>query len=260
MSGAAYVNPFLHPATVGRTDQGVDVTLQPGDPIFAVGNARIIGIQPNWFPDPRTGKAQPFLWYQLLDGPQRGRYVYVAEQIAPSVKPGQVVNSSEQIGTYTATGSGLELGFATASGSVIDPYNGRADGTQTAGGRAFRSFLLPLLTQRALVALGPDGQPMKPFDPGQTPDAAVGGVAGIGGSNSPQAKIANAAKDAVLGVLGDLWNSAKGDALKALLYVVFTLGGMYLSVYGLSRMLGPDNPIAQAAGGLRSAGTVAAIA
>jgi hypothetical protein len=71
---------------------------------------------------------------------------------------------------------------------------------------------------------------------------------------------ANLAAQAVKDVLGGMWNSVKGDALRALLYVVFTLGGMTLAVYGLSRMLGPDNPIAQAARGARRGAEVAAIA
>src|SRR5579875_1752797 len=70
-----YQNPFgsLTPY-VGRTDMGVDFCLNPGDPIRAVGNGVVVGLNRDWFDN------EPYVWYQLTDGPDAGRYVYVAEQ------------------------------------------------------------------------------------------------------------------------------------------------------------------------------------
>jgi hypothetical protein len=135
-----YVSPFEKGTyTVGRTDQGVDVSLHPGDPIHAIGDARIIGIQQNWY------QGQPFLWYQLLSGPRKGSYIYVAEQFNPSVHPGQVVRKGQVIGHYASSGTAIETGFATRSGGVLTPYNSSDYESATPGGNAFRKFLDALL-------------------------------------------------------------------------------------------------------------------
>jgi murein DD-endopeptidase MepM/ murein hydrolase activator NlpD len=104
-----YVNP-LPGFTKGRTDMGVDYSAKPGAPIKAIGNAKILGISPNWY------QGQPYLSYELLDGPQKGKVVYVAEQINPSVKAGQRVAAGQRIGTYAQSGTGIETGFGTSTG------------------------------------------------------------------------------------------------------------------------------------------------
>ena len=104
-----YVNP-LPGFTKGRTDMGVDYSAKPGAPIKAIGNAKILGISPNWY------QGQPYLSYELLDGPQKGKVVYVAEQINPSVKAGQRVAAGQSIGTYAQSGTGIETGFGTSTG------------------------------------------------------------------------------------------------------------------------------------------------
>src|SRR5438270_10411404 len=94
-AATAYQNPFNAEAPyVGRTDMGVDVCLSPGDPIRAVGNGVVVGIQRDW------SERQPYLWYQLADGPDAGRYVYVAEQITNLARVGQSLRAGDVIARY----------------------------------------------------------------------------------------------------------------------------------------------------------------
>src|SRR5581483_7408703 len=73
-SGSDYVNPLPASAHIGRTDMGVDANMNPGDPIVAPGNSRVLGITPNWY------GGQPYVALQLLDGPMKGHNYYLAEQ------------------------------------------------------------------------------------------------------------------------------------------------------------------------------------
>ena len=130
---------LLPMATIGRTDQGVDANLRPGDPILAVGRSKVIGIIRNWY------SGQPFVWLQLLEGGHAGQYYYVAEQITPSVTPGQTVNAGQPIGTYSTSGTGLELGWATGSGQTLArATTGYTEGQATPAGQSFRQFLSSL--------------------------------------------------------------------------------------------------------------------
>jgi murein DD-endopeptidase MepM/ murein hydrolase activator NlpD len=131
------VNP-LPGFSKGRTDQGVDYSAQPGAPIRAIGDAKVLGILPDWY------KGQPFVYYELLSGPAKGKVVYVAEQISPHVKPGQRVRAGQAIGTYATSGTGIETGFAQRNGQVETPYGSRPDGTETQGGLRAKHFLKQL--------------------------------------------------------------------------------------------------------------------
>lgn len=131
-----YVNP-IPGAVIGRTDMGVDATLKPGAPIRAIGNSRVVAISPNWY------AGQPYVQLQLLDGPQKGRYYYVAEQITPAVRPGQTVKAGQPIGTYAPSGTGIEIGWGspTPGRTQAQATTGYSEGEQTAAGQNFRAFL-----------------------------------------------------------------------------------------------------------------------
>ena len=138
-NSAGYVAPFTLTSALGRTDQGVDYNLTAGAPILAIGKSKVIGIIPNWF------KGQPFVWLQLLDGPQAGRYYYVAEQIVPKVTAGQIVQAGQTIATFAAHGTGDEIGWATASGQTLArATTGYTEGQATTAGSSFRAFLSSL--------------------------------------------------------------------------------------------------------------------
>jgi hypothetical protein len=138
---AAYVNPFASDTvTVGRTDMGVDICLAAGQPIDALGDGVIAGILPNWY------AGQPYLYYELTDGPDAGRYVYVAEQVTPRVAVGTIVHAGDVIGRYARHGSCLETGWSLADGETQAQASpaGYTEGSATAPGVSFARLLLSL--------------------------------------------------------------------------------------------------------------------
>ena len=154
-SSGAYVNPLPAAAHIGRTDMGVDANMNPGDPIVAPGNSRVLGITPNWY------RGQPYVALQLLDGPMKGHNYYLAEQITPNVSVGQIVQVGQPIAHYAASGTGIEMGWAGANWeqTLAQATSGYSEGEQTAAGGSFRDFL---------DGLGHDGS-----SPSAVPDAAV---------------------------------------------------------------------------------------
>ena len=138
-SGAqGYVNP-IPGAVLGRTDMGVDATLKPGAPIRAIGDSRVLGIMPGWY------SGQPYLALQLLNGPQKGRTYYVAEQIQPRVRPGDVVRAGQTIATFAPSGTGIEIGWAGPNWqqtlAQAQGNTGDASHNMAPAGVNFRSFL-----------------------------------------------------------------------------------------------------------------------
>ena len=132
---SGYVNP-IRGATLGRTDMGVDLNMRVGAPIRAIGDSKVVNIYPNWF------QGQPYILLKLLNGPKAGKYYYVAEQIAPSVKPGQVLHAGDTIGTYASSGTGIEMGWGTPSESTLaQATTGYSEGQVTGAGSSFRNFL-----------------------------------------------------------------------------------------------------------------------
>jgi murein DD-endopeptidase MepM/ murein hydrolase activator NlpD len=130
---------LVHPLpgfTKGRTDQGVDYSGKPGQPILALAPGRVIGVIGNWY------RGQPFLWYEVTEGVLKGRFIYIAEQITPLVKPGQSFAAGQQIARYAPSGSAIETGFATRNGRTLaQATTGYSEGQETAAGRAFRELL-----------------------------------------------------------------------------------------------------------------------
>lgn len=131
-----YVNP-IPGAVIGRTDMGVDANLKVGAPIRAIGDSKVVGISPNWF------QGQPYVQLQLLSGPQKGKFYYVAEQIAPSVKAGQMLRAGQAIGTYAPSGTGIEIGWGSPQPgrTLAQATTGYHEGQVTPAGASFRSFL-----------------------------------------------------------------------------------------------------------------------
>jgi hypothetical protein len=115
-SVGGYVNPFGHvpPAhlVAERIDMGVDYADSSPDPILTIGDAYIsyAGPDPGW----ENGYS---VNYELTDGPLRGRYIYVAETIIPTVHTGQHVIAGAQIAAFAEPNvHGLETGWAAGSG------------------------------------------------------------------------------------------------------------------------------------------------
>jgi hypothetical protein len=138
-----YVDPLGGDRYItGRTDMGVDFCLAPGEPIRALGDGVVVGIWPDWF------RQQPYIWYQLLDGPYAGRYVYVAEQIRRLARIGTQLTTGQPLAYYKKSGTCLETGWSAANGSTLAHVTtGYTEGQVTRSGVSFAHFLSSLGVQ-----------------------------------------------------------------------------------------------------------------
>jgi hypothetical protein len=137
---SVYQNPFAGDTYyTGRTDMGVDLCLSKGEPIYAIGDGVVTGIMRNWY------AGQPYIWYQLTDGPYAGRYVYVAEQIWHLARVGQVLHAGDVVARYAPKGSCIETGWSTSSGwTLAQSTTGYKEGQRTVAGVGFARFLQSL--------------------------------------------------------------------------------------------------------------------
>jgi hypothetical protein len=187
-ASGGYVNPLPPTAQIGRTDMGVDVDLNPGDPIVAPGTSRVLGVMHGWY------EGQPYVALQLLDGPMKGHNYYIAEQINVSVTPGQVVQAGQPIAHYAATGTGIEMGWAgqnweqTLAQATGHDNASEGDHANTPAGLSFRAFLDSLPSSHSSSRSGA----------GDATDISVGAGHG-GGSGSPDATGAGAGAGAPVG-------------------------------------------------------------
>jgi hypothetical protein len=101
--------------TAERIDVGVDYA--GSGEIDAVGNATIV------FAGTGIGggrlcstPANGGVVYQLTDGQYQGDYVYVIEDVIPTVHPGDSVTAGEQVATFISLHGCLEIGFANGPG------------------------------------------------------------------------------------------------------------------------------------------------
>ncbi len=140
-----YGNPLRSDGyRTGRTDQGVDFCMSRGEPIRALGDGVVIGIDHNWF------KGQPYVWYQLLDGPWAGNYVFVAEQITRLAQPGTTLSAGQPVAYYKREGTCIETGWSMGNGATrARATTGYHEGQVTVAGVSFARFL------RSLGVIGP---------------------------------------------------------------------------------------------------------
>ncbi|MGH8980189.1 MAG: hypothetical protein ACRDWE_04095, partial [Acidimicrobiales bacterium] len=82
-----------------------------GGPIYALGDGVVLNTTNSGWP----GGA--FISYRLLDGPASGDIVYVAENVKPEVKIGQIVTSTTVVGTLINAYPNLEIGWAASPGT-----------------------------------------------------------------------------------------------------------------------------------------------
>jgi hypothetical protein len=142
-AASAYQNPFAGDSyVVGRTDMGVDLCLQPGEPIRAIGDGVVTGIIHNWY------DRQPYIWYELTDGPDAGRYVYVAEQINHLARVGRHLRAGQTLARFARSGSCIETGWSAADGwTEAQTTTGYHEGQVTKSGVSFARFLMSLGVQ-----------------------------------------------------------------------------------------------------------------
>lgn len=129
----SYTNP-VPGGKIGRTDQGVDISGSPGTPVYAITNETLVGVIQNWY------NGQPFYWFKQAGS---NVYNYVAEQFKSNLKIGQSVKQGQQIGSIAPSGTGLELGFATASGRTLASVTtGYTEGQVTPAGQSYRAQVI----------------------------------------------------------------------------------------------------------------------
>lgn len=132
-----YLNPLrgLTSLVPQEIDQGVDYCGL--GPIYALGDGVVKNVYSNQWP------SGVFISYQLSDGPAKGRYVYVAENVTPRVTIGETVTPTTELGVLNDAKTCLETGWADppasperAAGHV--EYNGK---NSTAYGLNFSALL-----------------------------------------------------------------------------------------------------------------------
>jgi hypothetical protein len=139
-----------------RTDQGVDFCLTRGEPVRAVGDGIVVGIKRDWF------EQQPYIWYQLLDGPHAGSYVYVAEQITRLPRVGTQLSAGQPIVYFNKSGTCIETGWSAANGQTLaQATTGYTEGQITSSGVAFAHFLISLGVQGSFELTPSPIQPIK---------------------------------------------------------------------------------------------------
>ncbi len=136
VSSSTYINPLRYVTRWERTDQGVDAVLPVGAPILAPSPVKILAIIPGWY------AGQPLVYFELLNGPDAGRVQYVAEQITSIARPGTYVQQGQAIARYAKTGTAIEYGWSTPSGTTLAvATTGYEEGQVTPAGRAIRAWL-----------------------------------------------------------------------------------------------------------------------
>lgn len=142
-----YVNPFAKATGLvpGRVDMGQDFSMAPGSPILAIGKAHVEGIYPNWY------RGQPIMVFKFLDGSHKGRFWFLAEQITPAVAAGDTINAGTIVAHYAATGTGIEIGWASGNGqqTLAQATTGYTEGQHTTAGQSFAAFLAGLMSDNS---------------------------------------------------------------------------------------------------------------
>ena len=173
-----YVNPLreVRDLTPRRIDLGVDYA--GSGPLLAIGRARVTTASD-------TDSGPPSCWaiscwpgggivvYRLLDGPFAGRYVYVAEHLAVSVRAGQTVTAGQRIATLYAGYPWSEWGWAAGPGpealAMSDGHRcpcSDPGGWSTIDGRNMTHLLVQLGAPSGYLQAGTPDQSMPRHWPG----------------------------------------------------------------------------------------------
>ena len=141
-----YLNPFRSVSGLvpERIDQGVDFS--GSGPVYALGDGIVTNAtaySPGW--------GGGWITYQLTDGPDAGLVVYLAENVTPTVVVGQRVTPSTVVGTMFEGGSGIETGWAQASGLSAESQLPEAGGI--GGGGPFPA-VVGVNFDQLLISLG----------------------------------------------------------------------------------------------------------
>jgi hypothetical protein len=149
-----YANPLraLTSLWPQEVDQGVDYC--GSGPIYALGDGVVANVYSSGWP------SGVFISYRLTSGPAKGRYVYDAEDVTPTVSVGERVTPNTVVGTVHDAATCLETGWADPPGPIAHAaahleYNGK---NSTAYGLNFNALLQALGSRPGLPQRdGPPG-------------------------------------------------------------------------------------------------------
>lgn len=158
-STAGYLNPFRdlknsHPM---RLDGGFDYGGQPNGegPVYAVGNAKIVGVKTtgSGWPGFGTDKSGAYILYQLLDGPAKDKFIYIAEDCTPLVKTDDIVTHDTAVCNYKDQGTHLEIGWGNGRFGYVEwsDYPGAANNFASNSGQDISRFLQRLNVKPGIV-------------------------------------------------------------------------------------------------------------
>jgi len=148
-----YINPFADPAWLpARTDMGVDWLPHHRLPVLAIGDAVILGSNP----DNPGWPGHHIIWYQLLDGSHAGDVIYVSEHLKGLLPAGRFVQAGQKIAVALPGSPYTEWGWANGYGAALASpcYH---EGWQTRVGKEMARFMISLgATTRDKPGPGPD--------------------------------------------------------------------------------------------------------
>jgi murein DD-endopeptidase MepM/ murein hydrolase activator NlpD len=152
-ASADYLNPLRSVSGLvpERIDEGVD--FGGSGPVYALGDAVITNASNSY----STGwPGGGWITYQLIDGPDAGLTVYLAEDVTPTVQAGQHVTPQTVIANMFNGGDGIETGWAQASGLNAEAADPGAGGI---GGSGPFPTMVGLNFDQLLQALGAPAAP-----------------------------------------------------------------------------------------------------
>ncbi len=148
-----YMNPLRAVTSLlpQEVDQGVDYCA--AGPIYALGDGTVVSTYDNQWP------SGVFISYRLSNGPAKGLYVYVAENVTPTVTIGEHVTPATIVGVVHDALTCVETGWADPPSypehaAAHNEYNGK---NSTAYGLNFNTLLEALGSRPGLPQ--PDGPP-----------------------------------------------------------------------------------------------------
>jgi hypothetical protein len=148
-----YLNPMRGVTSLlpQEVDQGVDYCAS--GPVYALGDGTVVSTYDNQWP------SGVFISYRLSNGPAKGLYVYVAEDVAPTVRIGEHVTPETVVGDVHDALTCLETGWADPPSyperaAAHAEFNGE---NSTAYGLNFNTLLEALGSRPGLPQ--PDGPP-----------------------------------------------------------------------------------------------------
>jgi hypothetical protein len=148
-----YVNPMRAVTSLlpQEVDQGVDYCA--AGPIYALGDGTVVSTYDNQWP------SGVFISYRLSNGPAKGLYVYVAEDVTPTVSIGEHVTPETIVGVVHDALTCVETGWADPPSypehaAAHNEFNGA---NSTAYGLNFNTLLEALGSRPGLPQ--PDGPP-----------------------------------------------------------------------------------------------------